>query len=116
MNDDKDITFLVENPDNGFQTGIAYSPDGKRVETLIGVHSPLKCLDHYCAIHNRPSIHPLSMEPLIWNQYYACMERLCVHNQLHPDKDNFDYFETVGGFPYDHDPCDGCCTEEGYRG
>lgn len=111
-----DITYLVDDPDTGYLTGIAFEPYGPKVERLIGVHNPANCLGHHCAIHNRPSIHPLSMEPVIWNQDSLCLERLCSHGYIHPDKDNVDYFETIGGFPYEHTKCDGCCTNEGYKG
>ena len=110
------LTFLVEDETTGYLTSITYDPYGAPVSRLVGVHSSAACKDHYCAIHNRPSIHPLSMEPLVWNDEYACLERLCSHGYVHPDKDNVDYFEKIGGFPHEHNTCDGCCTEEGYKG
>ena len=106
-----EVTYLIDDPETGSVTGIAYSPEGPMETRLLYTHRPTACADHYCAIHNRASIHRLSMEPLVWNQQYGCLERMCSHGQLHPDKDNLDYFNTIGGFPYDHDSCDGCCKE-----
>lgn len=110
------LLYLIEDEDSGYQTGLAETPEGKQVSRLMYVHSVTACEDHHCYIHNTASLHPLSMEPVVWNDQYQTMERVCAHQQLHPDKDNVDYFLQNGGFPYVHTPCDGCCTNEGYKG
>lgn len=107
--------YLIEDPETGFFTDLADNPEGPKVSRLNFVHSQMACAYRHCAIHGTASIHPLSMEPLIWDDDYQTVQRLCAHGIKHPDKDNVDYFEEIGGFPYVHNQCDGCCTEEGYK-
>lgn len=61
--------------------------------------------DYACCVH-APSAHPLSREPLRFNNLSGVMWRLCAHGELHPDPDDL---KIRFRFDLGVHPCDGCC-------
>ena len=107
-----EVMYLVEAED-GLCRGISSSPEGPIEYHLHNVHSPTLCEERNCAIHNNPSLHPLSMEPLVWDDATAAVKRQCVHGVLHPDPDDLGYRKTIGMYEmYLIHQCDGCCGLE----
>lgn len=102
--------LLTQSETTGYFTrGI--DEDGNLLEVgIINVHDPLDCEGRGCAIHNHPTLHGLAMEPLYWNDSIGLLERICVHDTHHPDKDGADYMASIGARAWrtQHD-CDGCC-------
>lgn len=108
-NEDETV-YLIQDEETEAYIGLSNTPDGPIQTFLVGVHKVFVCEDRHCAIHNNPSLHPLSMEPLVWDNNGAAVQRQCVHGVIHPDFDDLEYRKTVGQYYLylDHD-CDGCC-------
>lgn len=70
---------------------------------LFGVHEADQCLGEFCPIH-KPSDHPLKDAKQRWNRDKARMERICIHDEVHPDPD--DYKNKALHVVH---VCDGCC-------
>ena len=100
--------ILKQNKSTGFWTDVV--DDLFQIEfQLQNVHSPDLCEDRGCAIHNHPSDHPLKDAPLNWRVGSGVLERICVHNVGHPDRDASHYLESQRlGYMSVHG-CDGCC-------
>lgn len=105
--------YLVPDPETGYYTKVSLTPHGESIYTLHYVHSSKQCEGRNCVIHNNPSLHPLTMEPAVWNDEETAVERVCVHGVVHPDVDDLDYRKTVGQYyVYLEHECDGCCGLE----
>lgn len=78
---------------------------------VLNTHSPSDCAgDRGCAIHNRPTSHPLNTAPLNWRSDRGILERICEHGVGHPDKDSALYLESIGREYENVHGCDGCCV------
>ena len=107
-----EIIYLVQTED-GTYSGLSYDPDGKPKNRLMGVHKIFQCEERNCAVHDNPSLHPLTMEPLVWDDETAAVKRQCSHGLIHPDVDDMNYRKTVGQYYlYLEHKCDGCCGLE----
>lgn len=95
--------ILTQNPKTGYWDKFA---DGPRLMT----HSPEKCADHYCAIHNHPSDHPLKDAPLNWRTDRNILERICSHGVGHPDRDSANHLASIGHSEENIHGCCGCCN------
>ncbi len=111
--DESTTTYLVFDERTGMYTGLADNPNKGPEARLISVHKLSQCEQRNCAIHDNPSLHPLTMEPLVWDEVYVAVKRQCVHGVIHPDVDDLGYRKTVGQYYLylEHD-CDGCCGLE----
>lgn len=78
---------------------------------ILSTHAPEQCADrdYGCAIHNRPSDHPLADAPLVWRNDTGVLERICEHGVGHPDHDSALYNEETGNRHLNVHGCDGCC-------
>lgn len=108
----EEIHYLVQTKFGNYD-GISGDPNTSAEHHLIGVHRAQLCEPRNCAIHNNPSLHPLTMEPLVWNPETSAVQRQCSHKVIHPDVDDLNYRKTVGQYYLylEHD-CDGCCGLE----
>lgn len=98
-----DDLILEANPVTGWYT------EGPGGVSLTNVHSPTQCAGRGCAIHARPTQHPLSEAPLLWRTDRGILERICKHGVSHPDYDSAQYLEGQGlGYENVHGCC-GCC-------
>lgn len=76
-------------------------------QVLVNVHSPDKCADGFCCIHN-PSDHSMRDFPQLWrSDWGGTMERICPHGIGHPDPDWLARTDPRDRF--DVHGCDGCC-------
>jgi hypothetical protein len=96
--------ILEQNPKTGYFTNCG-------PYKLVAVHSPVACMERFCAIHNRPSNHPLRDAPLNWRDDRGILERICSHGVGHPDWDSAVYLRSIGQDYENVHGCDGCCTE-----
>lgn len=83
--------------------------------SLLATHPADRCEGGYCVIHN-PSDHPLKDAPIHWDEERRRTDRVCRHDQHHPDPDHLAYVaDTQGMLEYlkhkRHD-CDGCCRRK----
>ena len=78
----------------------------------LSVHNKEDCKGGSCVIHN-PSNHSMKDFPTYWRQDRYLMERICSHGVGHPDPDDLDFKERLGGIlvkrDYSIHGCDGCC-------
>lgn len=82
--------------------------------TLMRVHRLGNCFGQFCCIH-KPSDHPLANAPMIWNEKYRVMLRLCPHQELHPDPDSWLYRNAsylLGIHDGPPPPWHACCDEK----
>lgn len=94
--------LLSKNHETGYWTNFKDEPD----LSLENVHDPSLCEGRGCAIHGRPSDHPLKDAPLNWRTDRGILERICEHGTGHPDFDSAEYLESIGkGYENVH----GCC-------
>lgn len=95
--------FLAQHKETGYWVMV------EGCSTYLRVHDPADCEGRGCAIHNRPSEHPLRDAPLFWCTDRGILERICKHGMGHPDFDSALYLEKIGkGYENVHG-CDGCC-------
>lgn len=103
------IVRLTLSDKTGFQTA-AVNLAGEKVGELENVHPTTACAGaEGCAIHNRPSDHPLKDAPLFWRQDRGILERQCEHGVGHPDADAAKYLTSIGREFENIHGCDGCC-------
>lgn len=97
---------LHQNSDTGYWT---QGPGGVY---LNQVHSIEQCINRGCAIHNRPSDHPLKKAPLNWRPDRNILERICEHGVGHPDADAAEFQRSIGReLENVHGCCGyGCCS------
>ena len=109
---EEEVLYLIQT-ESGLYNGIASNPEGPAEYHLLNVHNEKLCAPRNCAIHNNPSLHPLTMEPLVWDDEWVAVKRQCVHGLIHPDVDDLGYRKTVGQYyVYLKHDCDGCCGLE----
>jgi hypothetical protein len=102
--------LLRQNKMTGFWTS-ACTKDGKYVGELFDVHPHDICDGPQgCAIHNRPSEHPLKNAPMFLRDDRGILERICEHGVGHPDHDSALYLESIGQILETIHLCDGCCA------
>lgn len=90
-----------------------YEPVGEArlLGRLLNVHDPSACASAPgCAIHDRPSDHPLKEAPLNWREDRGILERICHHGVGHPDRDSAAYLTSIGEDNQNIHGCDGCCV------
>jgi hypothetical protein len=111
--EDYENLYLVQDPKTGNYDQISTCPDCKPMMRLFNTHNPKLCEGRNCTIHNNPSLHALTMEPLVWDEETAAVKRQCIHGFIHPDIDDLEYRKTVGQYhSYVSHDCDGCCGIE----
>lgn len=100
--------LLTQNKKTGNWTTLMVN--NKSVGDLTNVHPESACANaNGCAIHNRPSAHPLHDAPMNWREDRGILERICSHGVGHPDADSAAYLSSIGqGYQNVHG-CDGCC-------
>ena len=98
------MTILTQNHTTGWYTQTA---DGRNMRNLHPVNACASA--NGCAIHNRPSQHPLVNAPLNWREDRGILERVCVHGIGHPDHDAAQYLNSIGKEYENIHGCDGCC-------
>lgn len=106
--------ILKQNEDTSFWTS-CYSFNGDYLGELQYVHSPEMCSGAKgCAIHNRPSEHPLNCATMVWrdgkDMFVPVLERICEHKIGHPDHDSAEYLKSIGRGKWNIHTCDGCCA------
>jgi hypothetical protein len=107
-----DSVFLRQNEETSNWTA-CYTTTGEYIGELQYVHSPSACSGaRGCAIHNRPSEHPLKNAPMLWRNDRGILERICQHGVGHPDHDSAKYLVSIGQESQNIHNCDGCCQEE----
>lgn len=94
---------LRQNPETGYWT----ATDDPRVN-LVQVHGINECR-FGCAIHDRPSNHPLKDAPLYWRDDRGILERTCEHGIGHIDFDTAIYNRSINMTNLNIHGCDGCC-------
>lgn len=101
--------FLKQNPETGYWTS-CYTKDGEYYGELVRVHPKFACAGpRGCAIHDRPTDHPLKNAPLFWRDDVSTLERICEHGIGHPDHDSVTYLVSTGDLNARVHTCDGCC-------
>lgn len=76
-------------------------------ERLVNVHDPADCWGQRCAIH-RTTDHHMKDWPQHFGQVSKIMYRICEHDVLHPDPDDWSVHQGTRSAAHD---CDGCCQE-----
>lgn len=105
--------YLLQNPETGWYTQLSLYKDKMPLYNLMNVHPIQHCEIRNCAIHNNPSLHQLTEEPLVWDEEWAAVQRECSHGMVHPDMDDLGYRKTVGQYHvFLAHECDGCCGLE----
>lgn len=83
--------------------------------TMLQTHPADRCEGGYCVIHN-PSDHPLKDAPLHWDDTLRRTDRVCKHDQHHPDPDHLAHVLNEHGLfewiVHRYHDCDGCCKAE----
>jgi hypothetical protein len=104
------MSYLLGQNDKGYWV-VAIDPvTGEKCGEMINVHSPQACAEALgCAIHNRPSDHPLKNAKMLWRNDRGILERLCEHGVGHPDADSAAYLASIGRSNDNIHGCDGCC-------
>lgn len=97
--------FLIQNEEGYYQ----WMDNGYGRYLKLVTHTPDKCEGRPCAIHNRPSDHPLKDAPMYWRVDRGILERICDHGVGHPDADSANYLESIGKNYENVHGCDGCC-------
>ena len=104
------MLLLQKSQTTGFWTNVV-TRNGKYVGELFGLHSDSACEEGLgCALHDRPSEHPLKNAPMYWREELGVVERTCSHDVSHPDYDNALYMERKGQLLETIHICDGCCN------
>lgn len=94
--------YLAQDPETGYWTVFK----GTARLKLSNVHDTSDCEGRGCAIHNRPSDHPLKDAPMFWRTDRGILERICECGIGHPDYDSAMYLKSIGkGYENIH----GCC-------
>ncbi len=103
------MMYLEMNKSTGFFTSCF--ENNEYVGELVHVHPERACDGRSCAIHARPSNHPLFLAPMVWREDRSpqILERLCTHGIGHPDFDSAAYLISVGQAELNVHGCDGCC-------
>lgn len=100
---------LTQASDTGYFL-ITEDNKGKVTGQLIDTHPVTACAgDRGCAIHNKPSNHPLKNAPLNWRSDRHILERICKHGIGHPDADSAAWLQAQGRNYENIHGCDGCC-------
>lgn len=106
------MVHLTQNPVTGY-FDVLVGRDGNKIGQLANVHTPAQCASAAgCAVHNRPSDHPLKSAPLNWREDRNILERICEHGIGHPDFDSATYLTKIGNGYENVHGCDGCCVHE----
>lgn len=108
--EEQERLYLLQDPETEWYTKLSLHKDKMPLYNLMRVHDISLCQPRNCAIHNNPSLHQLTEEPLVWDDDWAAVKRECVHGLVHPDVDDLNYRKTTGQYhvflPHN---CDGCC-------
>lgn len=81
---------------------------------LRNVHEEIECMGRTCIIHS-PTDHHMRSWPLHWRDDRKIFERICEHGIGHPDPDQFDYWDSIGGIEEGVHGCDSCCVPAPYE-